>query len=742
MKKLHMTRYLLFTLFALAFLLILPQSYGDSVSGFVISNTGHIAQTYDEVGLKNGPFLDRIVYKVIEGQDAQMLAIQSDEIDLIGNNIDLPDLPILSGDPDIGVESVLRNGYGSISINTAKYPFNITAFRRACAFAFDKNSVASDVWDGFAVPQDSLIPQINPFSIEGQLNYTYYDTNIDKAAQLLDDAGFFDIDADGFREASNGADFDVVIMSVGSSISIEVAQKMADALNLVHIEAVAPSNDFWEPPPYHHQDYDMWLMGHSFDTFDVTWIADYFWSENSDVSYQNLANWQNSTYDSWRDQLLHSTDFDDVYEAAAEMQKILLYECPEIVCYENFLLSAYRTDRFDGFVNDAMDGVPCWWTNYKVHLKEGQPGSPWGGTLRWGTTMNIASFNIMRSTDSYSMDILQMLYDSLMIRMPDGLLEPWLVDSYTIETHQDNPAVPLNNTRFTFEFIRNATWSDGTPVTAEDAAITLNYYRESLNETLGADLDEMTSAYSPTTYQLVVQFSTESYWHLNRIALKPILPAQLLIDLGPNGWATWSPDPHVDSLVTSGPFYVSDYEPSAYYELTYNPTYHHEPKLVVSSAPELSISSPSDLSYTEGEIGNEIVWLPEANQSVRYHIWQNDTEITTDVWSSGEIILNVDGLSPGTYEYQITMSFMYSIPLERGGHADALAYADDSVIVKVSEADSTTTTTTTGGTTPTTHTPFGLDSRILGITVLEWLLTVPSLCVVIVVLVKWRTRRS
>ncbi len=725
-------------------LLVIPLGFNSQVADSMLSNTGNLAQTYEEVGPKNGPFLDRVVYNVIEGQDAQVLAIQNDEIDLIGGNIDLPHHSVLDDTMEIEVDSVLRNGYGYITINTAKYPYNITAFRRACAFAFDKNAVATDVWNGYAVAQDSLVPQINPFSIEGQLPYSYYDSNIDMANQLLDSAGFFDIDADGFREAPDGSDFEVSLIPQDIPIAYDTIAVMAECLNLVHIDATAYYGGFWPPAPYNHENYDMYFFSTHFDSFDVTWMAYRYWSEYVDVPYYNFPNWQNSSYDSWRDQLLHSTDFDDVYEAAAEMQKIWIYECPAIVCYENLLLSAYRTDRFEGFVNDAIDGVPCWWTNYRAHLKEDQLGSPWGGTLRWSNSMDIDSFNIMRSYDSYTMKVLQMLYDSPMIQMPDGLLEPWLVDSYSIETHQDNPAVPLDNTRISFNFIQNATWSDGTPITAEDAATTLNYYRESLNETLGADLDEMTSAYAPTTYNLVVQFNTESYWHLNRIALKPILPAQLLIELGPNGWATWNPMPHVESMVTSGPFNVSAYVPGENCELIYNPNYHHEPKLIVPPTPELSISSPSDISYPEGTTGNEIIWLPEANQSVRYHIWQNDTEIATDVWSSGEILLDVDGLSLGTYEYRITMAFMYSIPLERGGHADALISTEDSVIVEVSAPESSTTTTTipTGTTTPSTHTPFGLDSRVLGITILEWLLTIPSLCIVIVVVVKWRSDRS
>ena len=118
---------------------------------------------------KNGPYVDKVVYKVVEGEDQRILAIQNDEIDMIGEMIDPTHLATLEADEDIEIAPTLRNGYGYISINTAKYPLNITAFRRALAFALDKQAISDDAWDGLSQPLDSCVPVINPFSCEGKL---------------------------------------------------------------------------------------------------------------------------------------------------------------------------------------------------------------------------------------------------------------------------------------------------------------------------------------------------------------------------------------------------------------------------------------------------------------------------------------------------------------------------------------------------------------------------------------------
>ncbi|TFG04578.1 hypothetical protein EU538_12155, partial [Candidatus Thorarchaeota archaeon] len=273
-----------------------------------------------------GPFVDKIRFEVLAGDETQVEALLADEIDLIGDNIDPSYLPHLDASEHIEIITKLRNGYGYLTINCRKYPLNITALRRAAAFAFDKELVSTDVWDGLAVPQDSVVPQVNPFSIEGQLPYSYYEADVDMANTLLDEAGFLDIDSDDYREAPNGSDFVIKIETASSSsIAIETGNIMEDALQAIGINATNVVTDFYSylTRLYSHGDYDMAFMGSSFSSLDVDWLGYEYWSENADEPERNFPNFRNVTYDSYREALLHSVDYEEIYTAASNMQEIL-----------------------------------------------------------------------------------------------------------------------------------------------------------------------------------------------------------------------------------------------------------------------------------------------------------------------------------------------------------------------------------------------------------------------------------
>lgn len=571
------------------------------------------AQTNALDGLKTGPFLDKVVYSVLTQDDQQVIALQDNEIDLIGDMVDPSFLETLNQAENIEVVNVLRNGYGYLTINTGKYPYNITAFRRALAFALDKEAISDDVWDGLSVPQDSVVAQVNPFSIEGQLPYTYYEANIPLGNQLLDDAGFLDIDDDGFREAPDGSDFDVLVeCSSSSNIAIQVGEIAEAALTAMSINANSVSTDFYEylNRLNYHGDFDIVFLGVSYNNFDVNWLAYNYWSEYADEPFWNSPAFKNETYDSWRDQLLHATEYDEVYEAAIEMQKIWVYECPEIVCYENILLSAYRSDKFEGWVNSPIDGVPGFWTNYKVRVRESL-GGPFGGTLRWSNPLDIDSFNFMVSTSAYTANVLNSVYDSLIQPGPDGLDVLWLAESYTIETHDDNPAIPDGYSRFTFNILQNVTWSDGLPLTAEDVVFTMNYFRDGKSNPQGSNLNEMTAAYAPTTYTAVIEFGTESYWHLHSIGFNSIIPKHVFESIGADNWNTWNPDPPREPMVTSGPFNVSEYIAGEFTELVYNPNYFFGPDRSLISPTTSSEAQGPDftLAIVAGAIGAAVVIL-------------------------------------------------------------------------------------------------------------------------------------
>ncbi len=522
----------------------------------------------------SGPFVDKVRFEVITQDDAQVRALLQDEIDLIGESISPSFLAELQEAEDIQVVKTPRNGYGFITINCAKYPLSITAFRRAFAFALNKTAIATDICEGLAVPLDSCIPMINPWSIEGQLPYNYYDSDVSYGNFLLNEAGFWDVNDDGFREAPDGTDFEVLVESSGASMTgIETARCAVDALLRLDIDArfdILGFDDMYRL--VNHEPYDMMFLGWTFADFDVDWLAYQFWSEYADERFWNFPNFRNDSYDAWRGQLMNSTDYDDVYEAAKEMQKIIAYECPIIICYENYLLSAYRTDKFEGFVNDVFDGAHSIWSNFNVRLKSSQ-GGPFGGTLRRSIPLGIDTFNIMSASSGYTIDILDELYDSLIVQNPNGGDIPWLAESFIVETHADNEAVPTGWTRIIFHIASNATWSDGTPLTADDVAHTLLFYRNSPGNRFRHDLTDMISAFARTPNVIQVEFSSESMWHLHSVGYKPILPKQILVDLDPEEWHIWNPQPLTETMITSGPFNVSAYVPGEYIELTRNPRY-------------------------------------------------------------------------------------------------------------------------------------------------------------------------
>ena len=108
--------------------------------------------------LNQGPYVDKIVYKVITNQDTRILALQAGTIEMDNSFFDPVHYETLDTDPDISIFDALRFGYGHITINCDKFPLNMSVFRRAFAFAFDKYRVTTEVHGGYNQEQDSLVP--------------------------------------------------------------------------------------------------------------------------------------------------------------------------------------------------------------------------------------------------------------------------------------------------------------------------------------------------------------------------------------------------------------------------------------------------------------------------------------------------------------------------------------------------------------------------------------------------------
>lgn len=65
---------------------------------------------------KAGPYIDKVVFDVIQSQDQTVVALLDGEIDLIGSQVDSGFLRQLEKAEDIEIANVLRNGYGYVTL--------------------------------------------------------------------------------------------------------------------------------------------------------------------------------------------------------------------------------------------------------------------------------------------------------------------------------------------------------------------------------------------------------------------------------------------------------------------------------------------------------------------------------------------------------------------------------------------------------------------------------------------------
>ncbi|MCK5150751.1 MAG: hypothetical protein KAQ65_02875 [Candidatus Thorarchaeota archaeon] len=251
---------------------------------------------------------------------------------------------------------------------------------------------------------------------------------------------------------------------------------------------------------------------------------------------------------------------------------------------------AYRTDRFEGFVNDSIARNSGWWTYYRAHLKESS-----GGTLRVGGYYAPDSFNIIRAVLAGSENILNNFYESLLKKGPQGNDLNWLIDSCTRETSDDDPAIPAGHERFTIDLVSGLNWSDGTSLTAYDVVFSLNTI--AINTTAESHfyapygLDNVTSIQALHSQQFVIEFNCESYWHLSDFGYIPIFPSHIFGSYNASELLDYDPVPPDDNLTTSGPFIIDQYTRNEQLTILRRENYHFLPD---ETSTEMSTTSTED----------------------------------------------------------------------------------------------------------------------------------------------------
>jgi len=70
---------------------------------------------------------------------------------------------------------------------------------------------------------------------------------------------------------------------------------------------------------------------------------------------------------------------------------------------------------------------------------------------------------------------------------------------------------------------------------------------------------------------------------------------------------------------------------------------------------DLLMSSPDNIEYTLGATGNNITWSPESSYPMNYVVYMNGTRMISSDWNGSDIVVNVDNLNLGSYNYTIVV---------------------------------------------------------------------------------------
>jgi peptide/nickel transport system substrate-binding protein len=322
------------------------------------------------------PKVDRVILRGFDNPDAMVAALKRGEIDAAE---DVPGTAFkqLEKDPNLQTVQGYQGAMEEFAINGGaglKKPHPAlldVRVRQAIAHAIDKKTIVNRVLAGLGKPADTLSvspatewsPQI---PAEQQLDF-----NLDKAKQILDQAGYKDTNGDGIREMPGGGKplkFRYAVRSEGDTaeptaelitgwlrqIGIATTQKVYDDSRLT--EEIGKGN------------YDLFVWGWT-PFVDPDPMLSYFTCDqvSSDpedpTNYYNDASWCDKQYDALYKQqkveLDHGKRVDLVHQMLTRFYESGTYD----VLYVYPDLQAYRKNRFTGWTRQPEGTGPVLFSN-------------------------------------------------------------------------------------------------------------------------------------------------------------------------------------------------------------------------------------------------------------------------------------------------------------------------------------------------------------------------------------------
>jgi len=269
------------------------------------------------------PYLDKLVMRIIKDPSARTIALESGEISLSIFEETPRDLARLKKSENLDVSAEGYSAIGSVvwlAFNTQNGKTADKRVRQAISYAVDRNFIVKALMLGTAAEAKTGIHPGSPFYAADSEGY---DVDLDKANQILDDAGY--------AKGDDGMRFDLTVDYGWAEIK-QFAEYMKPQLKKIGINvSVRASADFpsWAKRISNH-DFDM-TMDNVFNWGDpVIGVHRTYSSDNikKGVIWSNTQQYANARVDELMALAGATYDLEERKKYYAEFQQILTDELP------------------------------------------------------------------------------------------------------------------------------------------------------------------------------------------------------------------------------------------------------------------------------------------------------------------------------------------------------------------------------------------------------------------------------
>ena len=205
----------------------------------------------DEQGNQQ-PYIERIIWQIVESQDTSLLQFRSGGLDYIGVSPEYFSLlkrqsqqgnfEIYNGGPAYGTTFISfnlnqgsRNGKPLVDPVKSRW-FNTVEFRQAVAYAIDRQTMINNTFRGLGELQNSPISLQSPYYLTPESGLPVYEYNLDKAKELLLSAGFKYNDQQQLLDADGNRVRFVLITNAGNKTREAMAAQIKQDLSKIGIQ--------------------------------------------------------------------------------------------------------------------------------------------------------------------------------------------------------------------------------------------------------------------------------------------------------------------------------------------------------------------------------------------------------------------------------------------------------------------------------------------------------------------------